>query len=174
MKKVCILIMFLLTVMITSGCGNTIKTEDGKMKLTEDGVQFEDSQGNKATISEDNDQLVIESSEGKGAVGENVTLPEGYPEKLVPLYEVDKITASFETGEDEYSVIYESKASTADAMKFYKELLDKAEEKNIMQTEDGGMMSGILEEKQILVSLTSSSEDEKKLTISITIAKSNK
>ena len=172
MKKACTIFLLLVFVLSLAGCGGlSIPTEDGgKLSFSKDGLQVEGSDGSKATISDDKDGgFVMETSQGKLQVGENLDLPKGYPKDLVPLFKEDSIITSSSSETGEFSVMYISKASTDDCFKYYKELFKDAEDKMEATDENGGTVIATVKNKAIAIFISKDSEEEKKASIAITI-----
>lgn len=172
MKKVCAVILIIVFLFSFAGCGGgfSIPTEDGgKMKITKNGIQVEGSDGSKATISNDNSQFVMESSQGEVKVGENLDLPEGYPKDLVPIFKEDSILSSTKADSGEYAIIYRSKASVKDCLEYYKDFAKDAENKMESQDEDGGMIIATIKDREIAIIISNDSDDEKKASVAITI-----
>jgi len=168
MKKLSILLVFLMIVTLVVGC--SIKTSDGKVKLTDKGVQFEDSKGNKSSVNSKNGNIEFNGTNGNVSAGQNVALPEGYPKELVPLDKEDNITYSAHTNANDFVVMYSTKESKESVKKFYDKVLEKAENKSNMDLGTSYMLAGTLDKYQVSLSIISNSSDTNEINVMITLS----
>lgn len=172
MKKIGIILAFLLILSLTAGCGGSskaIKTVDGNVTVNGDKIEVKDDKGNQSTVSLTDGKTVVESSDGKASIGENVELPKGYPKDLVPLYELETVTVVFEDNEGGYTVSYNSKASLSAVIDFYKKVIADFEDKQSTVMGEGAYFVGTKGGKAVQVTITQCPEDSKKSTIMVFI-----
>jgi len=110
--------------------GISIETEDGTLNTTEDG-----------------EGMVIETKNADGTVstmttGENASLPEGYPENLLPLLKQEQLFLSAVSGSS-YTVGFTSNADPTEATEYYQSLLENdGTLDSSMIAEDGTLLIG--------------------------------
>lgn len=125
-KQVAWFFLVILTALLVAGCGSgkSIKTDEGSVNFTKDGLEISTPDG-KATIS-------------AGGAGKN-KLPDGYPEKIVPIMPDSEVTAGIKRQDGKlatYSVILKTGKSIQQAGEYYEEVLKGADNLGMMKTED--------------------------------------
>ncbi len=172
MKKIISQILLVACLVLLTGCGGiSIPTEDGgTVNFTKDGFTVEGTDGSKGTYSTDKDGgFVIESDDGSELkFGEDLELPEGYPEDILPLYQEESIitTSSADGG---FYIMYISGATANDCTEFYKELVEDIEGKTITTSDSGAMIFANISGKECAVMITTESTEEDKASVSLTI-----
>ncbi len=161
-KKVAFILALVMVFALIAGCGpdKTITTKDGSVNLDNGKVTFQGKDGSKSEV---------DVADEKGG---EVSLPEGYPEDLVPIMSGAKIVLANrnqQNGTTSYWVTLSTTKSAADTYKYYKNELKDLQEPNDMQMNNIYSLSGVKNNQQIGVIITP--EDEQKVTnIQITIA----
>lgn len=174
MKKIMAGIVLLAFIFTMAGCGGggfTIPGENGeKIKISKDGAEIEGTDGSVSTFSNDEDGgFTVKTEEGETKVGEDLDLPKGYPKNILPLYKEEAILSTSIADDGEYYVLYRSKASMKDCVKFYKDLVENIEDKMVSESDDGGMIIATLENRGCAILFSVDSEDSNKTSINLTI-----
>lgn len=172
MKKLLSGILLLVLLFTLVGCGGiSIPTEDGgKMSFGKDGFTIEGADGSKGKFSTDNEGgVVFESDDGSELrIGEDLDLPDGYPEDILPLYKKDSIIST--TASDEsYYVMFISKASVDDSIKYYKDLVEGLEGNTVTTSDTGAMIFAKIDGRECAIMIYEDTENKNKANISLTI-----
>lgn len=164
-------ITLVLVVSILAGCSAQSSKTDGDVKFKGDKVEVTSESG-KATISDKGDKVVVKDETGKTTVGQNVDLPKGYPEDLVPLYKAESVNLAFEDEKGEYSVQYTSTSSAQDVTAYYESILKNADNKQFYSNPKQNILSGVIDGKVISILVSPGAKDDKKSDIVIGIVES--
>ena len=172
MKKLVSGVLLLVILVTLVGCGGiSIPTEDGgNMRISKDGLTVEGADGSKGKITTDDEGgMVFESDDGSELkFGEDLALPDEYPEDILPLYKKDSILAT-SSSDGSYYVMFISKASVKDSTKYYKDFVEDLEGKTVTTSDTGTMIIANINGRECAIMINEDNEDEKKSNISLTI-----
>ncbi|HWP96660.1 MAG TPA: hypothetical protein VN426_07395 [Syntrophomonadaceae bacterium] len=146
-KKIAIFLILVMALTLIAGCGSE------KTVVTR--------QGNDGSKSE------VNVPDKKGG---DVSLPEGYPKELVPIFagsQIELADKNEENGKTTYLISLSSSKSVEDVFNYYKDVLKDAQNFNSSKTEDISSVAGVKNNLQISVMI---SPDDKKTSFQIAIA----
>ena len=85
MNRIKNMIGLLAIALFMAGCISIPTGDGGKLKLSKDGVEFEDKEGETSTISVDTDKggYTYEVDGQVAKVGSDATIPEGFPKDIL-------------------------------------------------------------------------------------------
>lgn len=158
-KTIAVVLTIAIAAVLFSGCGRTIKTKDGSISLKDGSIELKGNDGSTTTI---------QTSDGK----KGGSLPDNYPENLVPLIDGYKIVMSGKNTKDGkavYTIIYECNKEIQDAGEFYKKVMDGTEDSNVTESEELIMLSGVKDKYNVSI-IIARAGDEKDYKADVTIS----
>ena len=172
MKRTFAGILASVLIIILAGCGGiSIRLKTGKISFTNDGFKIEGFDGSTGTFKTDNDGgLVVETEEGELRFGEDLDLPSGYPDDILPLYEVDSITTT-SSADNAHYVAYVSKASLKECTDYYKGLMEGAEDNTATTSDAGSIIGGKINGWQCVVQIMPEGSDSSKTNVILALEK---
>lgn len=172
MKKLVSGILLLVFLATLVGCGGiSIPTEDGgKMNLSKDGFTIEGADGSSGKVTTDKEGgMVFESDDGSELkFGENLDLPDDYPEDILPLYKKDSILST-SSADGSFYVMFISKASIEDSIEYYKGLVEGLEGNTVTTSDTGAMIFANKDGRECAIMINEDNDDKSKANISLTI-----
>lgn len=173
MRKVLILLLTFTMVNLMGGCFSPkIETESGTISLKDGEIEVQDKEGNTSIISTEGDNVEISSEDGTFSLGEGMSLPEDYPGDLVPVYEGANITLaskSEKAGKAQFWTAYEIMEEPGPVFKFYKEILEDAQNIEKMETSELYTITCEKEDMEISISVSLLSQEEGKISSIVNI-----
>ncbi len=161
-KKFIIFLVLVMALTLIAGCGSekTVSTKDGSVTFDEgkNTATFEGKDGSKSEIN-------VADENGKG-----VSLPDGYPEDLVPIVDGSKIqlaNKNEQDGKTTYLISLSSTKSAKDVYKFYQDVLKDAEDYSSSQMNDVFSVTGVKDNQQITFMIV---PEDKSTSVQISIA----
>ncbi len=136
-KKLLLLVLFLILVLIASGCSSEKKIEAGDAEIT---VKADDE---TVEITSDDESMKAEIN-----LEEGTELPEGYPEDVVPIYPGSIVVMSQTMNNDDissYSVSIKQKDEIEKVYAYYKDIIQKGEIAMDLKTQNTYSLAGSLE-----------------------------
>ncbi|MDP4094553.1 MAG: hypothetical protein Q8920_14480 [Bacillota bacterium] len=155
MKKLCLFLIAILTLMLVfTGCGGSNPNQPGNVKV---------NVGDAGKVSVNNDgKIKMETSLGNSEIsvdtGKGVSLPEGYSEKILPVYKDSKIIATNKTksdGKDIYSISCVSNTDAKQVYEYYKDTLKNMQSAFDSSSEGSYMLSGLIDNNSVMVIISS-------------------
>lgn len=136
-KKMLPLLLFLILAVILSGCSNEkkIEVEDAEITVKSDDETIE--------ITSDDESMQAEIN-----LGGATDLPDGYPEKVFPIYPNSDVLMAQTMNSDgisSYSVMLKNKDEAEKIYAYYKELLKDGENLMDMNTQGTHTLAGSLD-----------------------------
>lgn len=113
------------------------------------------------------DKDIVNSGDAKPEPSISKTVPEDFPEDIVPLYGVDKVEGSVVAGKDYYQVYYFSKLESKDIYDHYKEVFKEDDEIKNYENEKAYEFSGKRDKYNVRLHIVPSNEDEYKSNVMV-------
>ncbi|MEN6324731.1 MAG: hypothetical protein ABFD18_00770 [Syntrophomonas sp.] len=159
-KKIFLPLVLLLVLSLVTGCGGgtTVNTKDGSVTYEKDKATFEAKDGSKAEVN---------VADGEG---EEASLPDDYPEDLLPIIGGAKIVLANKNEinqQSSYLISLSSSKSPQDVYDFYKDKLKDLEDLSTSQTNDLFTVNGFKGDQHLSVIITP--EEDKNSSIQLGI-----
>lgn len=150
-------------VFIVVGCGGkTIKTNNGSMTVKNGNVQVKSNDGSTTNIAT--------NESGK------LSLPQGYPEDILPVIDNAKITASQNSTKDSkksFLVSLEVNKSSEDVIKYYQDKTNDITDKNETNAGNQYILTGKKGEYTVTIYISPANNDAAKTNVILSIDPAN-
>lgn len=173
MRKFAGLLIILMLITMVGGCSSP--SEKVAEELTEKAL--EEQMGEDAKVEIDGENISIETEDGTElsiSTNNDLEIPEGYPEDIIPFYEPQAVYFTFKNGE-EWSIGYTSKKDLDDVVNYYEDYLSKYNGLSNLGADDQQMFSfndnGCYGTVAIMENVFEETEVEGKTNISIIVGK---
>jgi hypothetical protein len=113
------------------------------------------------------DKDIVNSGEEKPEPTVSKTVPEDFPEDIVPLYGVDKVEGSVVAGKDYFQVYYFSKLESKAIFDHYKEVFKEDDEIKNYENEKAYEFSGKKDKYNVRLHIVPSNEDDYKSNVMV-------
>lgn len=159
MKKLLLVAALYGLIVLSAGCGGekTYKTDEGTVKVDGNKVEVTTRDGVKSKLTVD---------EGGG-----VSLPEGYPENVVPIMGGGKVIMANKNEDDQkktsFWITVRSEKDPQEIFKFYQEAVKDDTETQKTQMNNDYFVSGVKGEREFTISVTSDGKNQKQSVIQI-------
>jgi len=142
------------------GC-NGIKTEDGTISFKDGKIEIENEEGT-ATLTEDG--MTFNDEDGEGSVSFNesgMKLPKDYPEDIIPVIDDSMIIMSGKVDEDEtiaYSLSLVIEKDAKEVYEYYMDIMSEGTIEYTGQSNQGGNIIGSKDGAEISITVLSDSK----------------
>lgn len=113
------------------------------------------------------DKDIVNSGDAKPEPTVSKSVPEDFPEDIVPLFGVDKVEGSVFAGKDYFQVLYFSKLEGKDIYNHYKEVFKEDDEIKNFEMEKAYEFSGKKDKYNLRLHIVPSNEDEYKSNVMV-------
>lgn len=171
MKKLFKLFCIVILMFTLSACNSDTKQSKNDVPINTDDTNFTDNEKPIETIEENNTDEEENSNTLEIDIEGNLSLPEGYPKQIVPLYKPIKIglTNRFNISSDTigYEIQYVSDSDVEDVHNYYVSILKDSQDFYDMSMEPTYSISGYKENYAITLIITPSATDPDKTSVTI-------
>lgn len=163
-QKIFILVALLGATAMLSGCWPFPSSEDVGKKIVEKAI--ESQTGGKVDIDTDKETMNIKTEGGSFSAGEEVKIPDGFPEDVFMLSDAKLVfSMSGISGEEGFSLSYITATSTGETFAKYKEEMASdgwKKESEMDMGEQGKILNFIKGEQSVMVTIGTNEDEENK------------